>query len=226
MNALALALVLALTLAGLTASAQAADPLERRDFHSRTTCAKDTTPQECRQQTDRTATIQCPEGKAFAGFREPDKKFHVWCGSPPPAQHLRGLTCPAGTVIQAGVAHISNVWTLRCVLPSRELQGPFLEWYSSDGIFKTLTSGAYERGKPQGVWKVEDAGGKIVASGRLGYSPTSINNGEKHGRWEEWSDESGKSVVHYYTCGVLSSEKDYLKYRKDHAALADVCEGD
>jgi len=32
--------------------------------------------------------------------------------------------------------------------------------------------------------------------------------------------------VRYYTCGVLSSEKNYLKYRKDHAALADACEGD
>jgi hypothetical protein len=32
--------------------------------------------------------------------------------------------------------------------------------------------------------------------------------------------------VRYYTCGVLSSEKNYLTYRKDHAALADACEGD
>ena len=202
MNAFALALVVARALAGLAASARAAaDPLDQRDFDSRVICAKDTTLQECRERSDRTTTIECPKGKAFAGFREPDDKFHVWCESPHPAQHVRGLTCPAGTVIQAGVAHISNVWTLRCVLPSRELQGPFLEWYSSDGIFKTLTSGAYERGKPRGIWKVEDAG-------------------------EEWSDEGGTSAVHYYTCGVLSSEKNYLEYRKEHAALADACEGD
>ena len=51
------------------------------DFHSRVTCATGTAYQECRNRIDRNATIECPGRKAFAGFREPGKKFHVWCES-------------------------------------------------------------------------------------------------------------------------------------------------
>jgi hypothetical protein len=69
-------------LAGLAASAPAAElPLVQGDFHSRVTCATGIAYQECRNRIDRNATIECPGRKAFAGFREPGKKFHVWCES-------------------------------------------------------------------------------------------------------------------------------------------------
>ena len=221
------AVVRGLALAGWAWAASAAGiPLEDRDFHSRVVCPTGTAFQKCQELVEKNSTIECPGRKAYAGFRVSDNKFHVWCEAQASAVAVKAIACPEGTLIQAGVGHLSSVWTLRCVLPTRELQGPFFEWYSLDGTLRTVTTGTYDGSKPKGLWRVENAAGKTIASGVMAYSPTSVDNGEKHGRWEEWSTEDSKTIVRYYVCGVPSSEADYLKFRRERADLADVCEGD
>lgn len=223
-----LAAGLSLGMAHPGAAHESVPPLEKRDLSQAIQCPGHLKPLDCSRYKRDYSLVTCPDGDMISGgMGATDDSFQVWCGTSAQGRHVKSITCPENSVARAGVAHISNVWTLRCERDSRdehgnertEFHGPFFEWHTSGGKLQWIESGHFDSDRPIGYWLKESGLGNLTGAGKMIFSHDSVNNSEKDGEWLEWRGDSGTWQRLYYIQGEgpWHHRQEYLQELKKRA---------
>lgn len=205
-----LAVGLSLSMAHPGTADESVPPLQKRDLSKAIRCPGHLKPLDCNKYKRDYSLVTCPDGDmTFGGMGVTDDSFQVWCGTSAQGRHAKSVTCPENSVARAGVAYMSNVWTLRCErdytdehgYERAKLHGPFFKWYTSDGKLQSITSGHFDSDRPIGYWLVESGVGNLIDAGKMVFSHGSVYNSEKDGEWLQWKWDSGTWQRLYYIKG-------------------------